>query len=250
MRAVLPAVAIAALLTGCAQETVGPDAPVAVALESLPFPAVVAGDSLRDTTGAVAPVRGQVFNFRGEELPDVPLSYLILDRGATIDEATGVVRGDSIRDTPVRVVAFLGGLQTRPQSLFIVPAPDSLLITAGADTLEYSLVDTTVNVSGQLAVRLLSGGATPVGVRGWIVSYEISHAADPALAVIVGDGAAQSAMDTTAADGVASRRVRVRPEELTATVDSVVVLATARYRGAHVNGSPARLVVHLRPRAP
>ncbi|CAN5250174.1 hypothetical protein BH23GEM2_BH23GEM2_08690 [soil metagenome] len=250
MRAVLPAVAIAALLTGCAQETVGPDAPVAVALESLPFPAVVAGDSLRDTTGAVTPVRGQVFNFRGEELPDVPLSYLILDRGATIDGATGIVRGDSVRDTPVRVVAFLDGLQTQPQQLFVVPAPDSLLITTGADTLEYSLVDTTVNVSGQLAVRLLSGGATPVGVRGWIVSYEISHAADPALAIIVGDGAVQSAIDTTATDGGASRRVRVRPEELTATVDSVVVLATARYRGAHVNGSPARLVVHLRPRAP
>ncbi|HUF65450.1 MAG TPA: hypothetical protein VMM17_05680 [Gemmatimonadaceae bacterium] len=250
MRALLLAMAAGVPLMGCARETVGPEVPVAVALESLPFPAVVAGDSLRDTTGAVVPVRGQVFNYLGEELPDVPLGYLILDRGATIDATTGVVRGDSIRETPVRVVAFLEGLQTQAQQLFVVPAPDALAITAGNDTLEYSLVDTTVNVSDHLAVRLLSAGATPVGIRGWIVSYQITHSASPALAILLGDGSTESAIDTTAADGGASRRLRVRPEELTATADSVVVLATARYRGAHVNGSPARLVVHLRPRPP
>lgn len=250
MRRTLLALAASALLAACAQETVGPEAPVAVSLESLPFPAVVVGDSLRDTTGAVAPVRAQVFNFRGEELPDVPLSYLILDRGATIDPETGVVRGDSVRDTPVRVVAFLNGLQTQAQQLFVVPAPDSLFVTAGEDTLEYSLIDTTANVSAQLSVRLLSGDATPVPVRGWIVSYEISYTPDPELALIIGDGGRESLIDTTGADGAASRRVRVRPEELVATTDSVVVLASARYRGAHVKGSPARLVVHLRPRAP
>lgn len=250
MRKVLCAAAMGVLVAGCAQETVGPEAPVAIALESLPFPAVVVGDSLRDTTGAVAPVRAQAFNYRGEELPDVLLSYLILDRGATIDTETGIVHGDSIRDTPVRVVAFLGGLQTQSQQLFVVPAPDSLSITAGQDTLAYSLVDTTMNVSAPLAVRLLSGGATPVPVRGWLVSYEISYATDPALAILVGDAGRESTIDTTAGDGAASRRVRVRPEHLTATADSVVLLATARYRGAHVRGSPARLVVHLRPLAP
>jgi hypothetical protein len=250
VRKALLIVATGVTLTGCAQETVGPETPVAVALQSLPFPAVVAGDSLRDTTGAVVPVRAQVFNYRGEELPDIPLSYLILDRGATIDPESGIVRGDSIRDTPVRVVAFLDGLQTQAQQLFVVPAPDSLRVTAGEDTLEYSLIDTTLNVSAQLAVRLLGGGATAVPVRGWIVSYEISYAADPQLAVIVGDGGKESTIDTTGADGAASQRVYVRPEELTTTADSVVLLATARYRGAHVFGSPARLVVHLRPRAP
>jgi hypothetical protein len=245
----LLAVAVSVVLLSCEREALGPEVPVAVALEALPFPAVVAGDSLRDTTGAVVPVRAKVFNYRGEELPDVPLSYLILDRGATIDPATGIVRGDSIRETPVRVVAFMDGIQTQSQPLFIVPAPDSLHTTAGQDTLEYSLVDTTVNVSAQLAVQLLSGGATPVPVRGWIVSFEITYAS-PDLAMIIGDGSAESRIDTTSADGTASRRVRVDPDALTATSDSVVMMATARYRGAHVRGSPARLVVHLRPPAP
>lgn len=250
MKTALLAVTVSILTLSCDREALGPETPVAVALESLPFPAVVAGDSLRDTTGAVVPVRAQVFNYLGEELPDVPLSYLILDRGATIDSVTGIVRGDSIRETPVRVVAFLDGLQTQSQPLFIVPAPDSLLKTAAEDTLEYSLADTTVNVSAQLAVQLLSGGGTPVPVRGWIVSFEITSATSPALAVIIGDGTSESNIDTTSADGTASRRVRVRPEELTATADSVVLMATARYRGAHVRGSPTRLVVQLRPRAP
>lgn len=250
MKPALFAVAVSVIALGCDREALGPEAPVAVALESLPFPAVVAGDSLRDTTGAVVPVRAQVFNYLGEELPDVPLSYLILDRGATIDPATGVVRGDSIRETPVRVVAFLDGLQTQSQLLFIVPPPDSLMTTAGEDTLEYSLVDTTANVSSQLAVKLLSAGDPPVPVRGWIVSFEITYASSPELADIVGDASRESGIDTTAADGSASRRIRVHPEELTATADSVVLMASARYRGAHVRGSPARLVVHLRPRAP
>jgi hypothetical protein len=143
----------------------------------------------------------------------------------------------------------MDGIQTQSQPLFIVPAPDSLHTTAGQDTLEYSLVDTTVNVSAQLAVQLLSGGATPVPVRGWIVSFEITYAS-PDLAMIIGDGSAESRIDTTSADGTASRRVRVDPDALTATSDSVVMMATARYRGAHVRGSPARLVVHLRPPAP
>ena len=186
----------------------------------------------------------------GEQLPDVPVSYLILDRGATIDPTTGFVRGDSIRETAVRVVAFLNGLQTQSQPLFIVPAPDSLMTTAGVDTLEYSLVDTTANVSSPLAVQLLSTGSTPVPVRGWVVSFEITYAASPELAEIIGDGNRESSIDTTSTDGSASRRIRVHPDELTATSDSVVLTATARYRGAHVRGSPARLVVHLRPRAP
>ncbi|HEX6251709.1 MAG TPA: hypothetical protein VFZ56_09775 [Gemmatimonadaceae bacterium] len=250
MRTALLALAAAIAALGCDREALGPEAPVAVALEFLPFPAVVVGDSLRDTTGTAVPVQGQVFNYLGEELPDVPLSYLILDRGATIDPATGFVSGDSIRDTPVRVVAFLNGLQTQSQPLFIVPAPDSLMTTAGEDTLEYSLVDTTANVSAPLSVQLLSAGDTPVPVRGWIVSFAITYAASPELAEIIGDANRASSMDTTSADGSASRRIRVHPDELTATADSVVLTATARYRGAHVRGSPARLVVHLRPRAP
>lgn len=245
------AIALLALSAGgaCARDVVGPDVTVAVSLDFLPFPAVAAGDTLRDTTGAVAPVRARAFNYLGEELPDAEFRYLILDRGASIDTATGVVRGDSVRDTPVRVVAQLGNLQTQSLPLAVVPVPDSLEVTRSVDTLSYSLTDTAGNVSAAMAVRLLSEGDPPVGVRSWLVSYAIVLAANAELATIV-EGSRESHVDTTGTDGSASRQLRLHVQHLEAPEDSVVIEASARYRGMHVGGSPARLVVHLRPRAP
>ena len=54
--------------------------------------------------------------------------------------------------------------------------------------------------------------------------------------------------DTTAADGIASRRVRVRPIGITSQLDSVIVIATVRYRGATVRGSPVRFVILVKPK--
>lgn len=234
-------------LVACAREIVEPDVPVSIALDSLPFPSVVVNDTLRDTTGAVRPVQGDVFNYLGELLEGVPLQYFALDRGASVDTATGIVVGDSVRATPVRIIAALGILQTQPRQLAVVERPDSLAVVSGLDTLRYSLTDTTVNFSSQLTVRLFHTDGEPVAVRAWIVSYEIESQADPELATIFGDGNVPSRIDTTSTDGTAGRRIRVSPIHLTSAVDSVVLLATARYRGAHVIGSPARLVVHLLP---
>jgi hypothetical protein len=237
------------LALACARDVVGPDVPVAVALDFLPFPSVVVGDTLRDTTGAVAPVRARAFNYLGEELPDIPFHYLVLDRGATVDTATGIIRGDSLRDTPVRVVGRLGNLQTQTQPLAIVRAPATLDPVNGLDTLEYSLTDTTQNVSAAMSVRLLSGGEPPVGVRAWVVSYMIVHEPGTGSATIV-EGSRESLLDTTGTDGTASRQVRLHVQNLSTPVDSVVLEASAKYRGSHVDGSPARLVVYIRPRTP
>jgi len=99
-------------------------------------------------------------------------------------------------------------------------------------------------------VRLLHLGAAATGVRAWIVTFVIVHPADTLLAVLVSEAGTVSRSDTTATDGLAGRRIRLRAERLVSPQDSVVVLASARYRGLHVRGSPARLVVHLRPLAP
>jgi hypothetical protein len=243
-RAALLAVAVA-LAAGCGRDIVGPDVPIAVSLDFLPFPSVVVGDTLRDTTGAVAPVRARAFNYLGEELPDVPFHYFVLDRGARVDTITGIVRGDSLRETPVRVVARLGNLQTQTQLLAIVRRPDSLHVVRGVDTVAYSVTDTTQNVSQPMSVRLLDTDGNPI--RAWVVSYAIVSASSPGLATIV-EGARASRIDTTGADGGASRQLRLHVEQLATEADSVVLEASARYRGVHVRGSPARLVVHFRPR--
>lgn len=242
--------ALALLLSACATETVGPDEVLSVALDSLPFPAVVAGDTLRDTAGVVRPLVAQAYNFRGEEIPGPAFQYFALDRGVTVDSASGIVRGDSVRDTPVRVIAALDQLQTQTRQLAVVPRPDSLAVVVGLDTLRYSFLDTTQNVSRSLDVRLLHLDGAGSRVSSWIVTFAIEHPADTLLAALTGDAGTRSRLDTTGADGLAGRRIRLQADRLAVPEDSVVVLASARYRGSHVRGSPARLVVHLRPPAP
>jgi hypothetical protein len=65
--------------------------------------------------------------------------------------------------------------------------------------------------------------------------------------VLVNDAGKASVVDTTDATGIAGRMIRVHPLLLTSTVDSIVVNATAKYRGVQVNGSPVRLVLLLKP---
>jgi hypothetical protein len=72
---------------------------------------------------------------------------------------------------------------------------------------------------------------------------------DPLLAELVSGGTV-STVDTTDAAGVAGRAVRIRPLYLLADVDSVIVNATVKYRGAPITGSPVRLVVVLQPIVP
>jgi hypothetical protein len=125
--------------------------------------------------------------------------------------------------------------------------PENVAAVTGRDTLQYSLLDSTLNVSAELTVKVTHG--TPPAdsaVRSYVVSFAVVSGGDPQLAELVNGGKA-SVVDTTDASGVAGRAVRVRPVHLTATVDSVIINATVKYRGAPVIGSPVRLVVELKP---
>jgi hypothetical protein len=54
-------------------------------------------------------------------------------------------------------------------------------------------------------------------------------------------------MDTTIVGGIASRVLRVRSTLLPTLVESVTVVASVRYRGAPLPGSPVTYVIQLRP---
>jgi hypothetical protein len=64
----------------------------------------------------------------------------------------------------------------------------------------------------------------------------------------VNDAGARSSVDTTDASGVARRRIRLDVTRLTNLTDSVIVQATVKYRGVNVRGSPARLVLKVKPK--
>lgn len=251
--AVLP-LALAASIAGalaCSDINTDPHSVASIALDTIPFPAVVAHDTLRDSLGVARPLHATAYNPQGDALTGVPITFLAADSGVTIDSATGLVVADTARVTPVRIIAEAGGLQTVPDTLYVVPAPDSVAAVNPADTLAYSLADSTLNVSTPLTVAVLhrNGVAAATAVRGWLVSYSIVSPTDTLVAQLVGSNGRSARIDTTAADGTAGLRVRIRPGHLSAATDSVVVAAMVRLRGAPIAGAPLRFVLQVKPRS-
>jgi len=246
--AVLVVLGISAIAPFACSDIVSSSASVlSIVFDSLSAPSVVVGDTLRDTTGAVVHPVVHVFNFKGEEVAQAPVYFLSPDSGVTVDSATGIVTADSLRSTPARIVATIGTLQA-VQNVGVTLRPDSLQAVNALDSLQLSF-DTTLNVSPLLQVKLTHGIAPDdSAVTSWIVSFAIVAQSDPRLGELVNDAGLRSVVDTTDATGIAGRKIRVHPLFFTSTtVDSIVVNATAKYRGAQVSGSPVRLVLLLKP---
>ncbi len=222
---------------------------LSIQFDSLSAPSVVLGDTLRDTTGAVIRPVVHAFNFQGEEIIPAPVFFLSPDSGITVDSVTGIVVGDSLRSTPARIVATIGTLQAI-QNVDVTLRPDLVQAVNALDSLQYSLLDTTLNVSPLLQVKLTHGVApNDSAVKSYIVSFAIVAQSDPQLGELVNDAGKPSVVDTTDASGIAGRKIRLHPLFLSSgtAVDSIVVNATAKYRGTQVNGSPVRLVLLLKP---
>ena len=233
---------------GCTDVSGNSTSVLSIVFDSLAAPSVVVGDTLRDTTGTVVRPVVHAFNFKGQEIIPAPVYFLSPDSGITVDSATGIVVADSLRSTPARIVATVGSLQA-VQTVVVTLSPDLIQAVNGLDTLQYSLTDSTLNVSTQLQVKLTHGAApNDSAVNSYIVSFAIVAQSNPQLGQLVDDAGNASVVATTDASGIAGRRIRVRPLFLTsAPVDSIVVNATAKYRGVRVNGSPVRLVLLLKP---
>lgn len=224
---------------------------LSIQFDSLAAPSVVVGDTLRDTTGAVIVPVVHAFNFNGEEIIPAPVWFQSPDSGVAVDSITGIIVGDSLRATPVRIVATVGTLQAI-QRVDLTLRPDLIVAVNGEDSLLYSLLDTTQNVSPRLSVKLTHGVAPADSVvKSYIVSFAIVSQSNPGLGELVNDGGKPSVVDTTDATGVAGRAIRLHPVFLNSgtTVDSIIVNATARYRGIPVSGSPVRLVLKVKPRS-
>ena len=222
---------------------------LSIQFDTLSAPSVVVGDTLRDTTGAVVRPVVHAFNFQGEEIIPAPVFFLSPDSGITVDSATGIVVGDSLRSTPARIVATVGILQAI-QNVDVTLRPDLVQAVNALDSLQYSLLDTTLNLSPLLTVALTHGVApNDSSVKSYIVSFAIVVQSNPQLGELVNDAGKPSVVDTTDVSGIAGRKIRLHPLFLSSgtAVDSIVVNATAKYRGTQVNGSPVRLVLLLKP---
>ena len=251
------AAASALLLAACTDVPTGADVPFSLEFERLPFPAVVLGDSLRDSVGVAAPLAATAFNVDGDTLPASGVAYAVVGRGVTLLPGD-FLRGDSL-DADVRITAVAGTLPSLPRALRVVPRPDSLAgPTTAPGALTYGIPpNATADRSDALTVRVLStpAGATPVPVQSWVVRYRLVvrgdtlPVGDTTFVWLADDAGRPAPLDTTDATGEASRRVRING--LNAAVDgldSVVVSVTAQGTAAPLRGAPVRLALPVRRR--
>jgi hypothetical protein len=252
------AVVVAAIAGSCTEISTNVSTATAIEFDSLPFPAIVTGDTLRDSLGNVAPLAARAFNQNGAILPNAAITYLALDSGLTIS-STGIVTAQ-LRNGTVRIIASVPGLQSTAETLIVARRPDSVVATAPlADTLFYVVPDNAgANVTGVLGLKVATvdtvGGVA--GTQGWLVSYQLLYhgaalaVTDTTVASLWNSAGIASLIDTTAADGTVAPRLRVRSTLLPTLTESVTVVANVRYRGAPVRGSPVIYLVQLRPKPP
>jgi hypothetical protein len=250
--------AIVSLAGSCTDVVTNPAIAVAISFDTLPYPSVVAGDTLRDSLGRAAPMRAIAFNSSGGVIASAPIRYIAIDTGITI-APTGIVTAQA-RTGKIRIVASVNGLQSIVETLTVARQPNAVVPVAPlTDTLFYAPLDNPgTNVSCPLTVRVTTAdtaGGVPA-TQGWVVSYQAFHDGQPlvqsdtTLATVWDDLSSNATLvDTTIVDGTAARRVRVRSLGLSVSpTDSVIVMATVRYRGANLPGSPIRFVVYATPK--
>jgi len=264
--AATPAAMLVAMLVGawgpvaCTQPPSSPTAVFSLSVDSIPSPSVVAGDTMRDSTGVVAPLRGQAYNVSGHPLAAVTVRFITLTpRQLTIDganHAIGAAGGDSV----ARVVADAQGLQSLPFTVPVVLRPDSIVHadTDSTTSLALSLTHADSNVSVPLTIQLRHIPTVPGGdslTRTYRMQFRITYPVSAAgtgtfrdttlFAYLVDANGNPARADTTDASGQAARRVRFQVGRVApGTVDSVVVEASALYRVTPVPGSPVRFVIH------
>jgi hypothetical protein len=231
---------------------------VELTFNQLPGPAVVVGDTLRDSTGAATQLTAIV---RGSNRT---AQFLALDTAITVS-ADGWLIARS-RDTSAsaanraRVLAQVGDLQTPARIAVITVRHDAVVQNGSApgalryDPAAQGAVADTANRSAPVAVRVRhlysagEAGAAPRDtiVKSYLVTYHLSGSVGIADSVrLIDDNGRASAVDTTDASGIASRRIRVYPRPTATASDSVVVLVRVRYRNGDISGSPLRMVLPL-----
>lgn len=252
------AAAAAATSGACADLGTDPDVAVALEFDSIPYPAVIAGDTLRDTLGIATPLRGVAFNGRGGVIAGAPIAFLSLDTGVVIDGA-GFLR-TTRRSGTIRVLASINGLQSNDRAIAVTRRPDTLIApTTTRLTFSYALPDAAANVAPEMRVTLQSfdvAGGVPPAVTGWLVRWRVVHNGDTLSPTDTSRVALQSLtgrrarLDTTTADGTSARRLRVFANTITPATDSFVVVAEVRRHGVLVRGSPVRFFVNVAPPTP
>ena len=247
-----------AAAAACAEAGLDPSTPLSLVFDTLPAPAVVLGDSLRDSLGRAAKLAARAYNAKEQLISNAPVQFLTLDPAFAHVTPEGYLIGDSITTSTggARVLASVTGLQTPTQLVRVTFEPTSAERARSdtTDSLLYLPLPTQIFTSDELAVRVRGKhpktGADTL-VHSWVVRYQIVDPAIPEgdttvyLAKLSGR---RASADTTDATGVARLQLALRFAAVGTLVQPnsvVTVRATVSYRGADVPGSPIDFHVHV-----
>lgn len=238
---------VVAVAAACGDTKSGPNTPLSIQFNPPQLPSMLVDDQLHDTLGNIDSLHAVVFNSSGDTIPDAAVRYQHADTTTivTIDATTGHV---TAHDTGfARVVAQTTGLQSPPETLFVVSRPDNFFNITPLDTaLDYSSVrsDTLLALSVGLS-------AAEIPVDHWRIEYSFVYPAglndnDSTRVLLSDDNRKFSLVDTTGvtgAPGTATRFLRISPFAHQFN-DSVVIEARAFYPDhSVVPGSPLRFKV-------
>jgi hypothetical protein len=110
MRPLLCGVVLSATIIGaCTEISTDPTAIVALSFDSLPYPAIIAFDTLRDEDGVARPLRAVALNPDGDPIDGATFQFLAPTGGVTISPE-GYVISTEARTTPVSLLAQINGL--------------------------------------------------------------------------------------------------------------------------------------------
>lgn len=258
-RAVLVAAAALGTAVSCAEFGTGVGDISYISFDGVPYPALIAGDSMRDALGSATPFTATAYDAAGRLIVDADFTFFTLDTGVVIGP-DGVLRATTRRDGLVRVVAALDGLQSQDRTVRVVRRPDAVRVESPlALDLAYVIPDSAPrNVAPEMRVRVVSGDSLDLGpnVGGWLVRWRVVHAGDTlgptdtTLVALQTTAGVRSTRDTTTAEGTSTRRLRVFANRLVVPADSFVVLADVDRHGTPLAGSPVRFVVRIAPVPP
>ena len=262
-RIAAPLVTIAALTALACVDMSAPKGAASISALLLPSPSVVVGDTMRDSTGAVASLRVIAYDANDAPITGLATAFFVTDTAkiAHITNSSFLV-GD--KQGLVHVIGQVTGVQTTPMIVPVTVAPTKLALSTTPplpDTLVVPFTragDTTSASTGTQAIAVTLKGVGDTASVGFIVKYALANApatvsgsATPAV-FLVDDASKASLVDTTNATG-ASRSVLVKSALLAdgalqsgAKTDSVVVLVSASYKGKPVPGSPLRVKLPIK----
>ena len=250
----------------CTQVTTDPNAIVAVRFEGSAYPSIVADDSLRDSLGALQPLRATGLNYKGEPIEGAGFVFSSPDTVLRVYETGDVFATRRKPDgTPARVFATAGKLQSVPDSLYVVQRADSIKAVKPVDTaLVFTPGEGATTAENSPTFQVF--GDTVVGqpkapVRKWLLSLQLRYkgttiaTTDTSFAFTfervggtTNPARVQMIVDTTEDSGIAGHRVFVR--NLDQAEDSIYLIATVRQRKANTEPLRDSTLVIIRPAPP